>query len=150
MTTTLVPVRREASNLWDVASEVDRLFDSPFELLPRMAGREGLWHPTLDVYNRATELMVELELPGIRMEDLDLRIEENHLILEGSRRRTDDHSDGDMLYGERLFGSFHRVIHLPSEVDPERVEARLADGLLVIRLPKIRSASGKKIDIKAA
>jgi HSP20 family protein len=148
MTTTLVPVRREMSDLWDVASEMDRLFDSPFELLPRMAVREGLWHPTLDVYNRPQELIVELELPGVKMEDLDLRVEENHLILEGTRRRAEEYKEEDRFYTERLFGAFHRVIHLPSDVDADRVEARFSEGLLTIRLPKTGRAEGKKIDIK--
>lgn len=147
--TTLVPVRREREDLWDVATEMDRLFDSPFELLPRMAVREGLWHPTVDIYNRSDELVVELELPGVKMEDLDLRIEENHLILEGTRKRSDEFKEEERLYNERLFGAFHRVIHLPSDVDAERTEARFTEGLLVIRLPKTKHEDGKKIDIKA-
>ena len=148
MTATLVPVRREMSDLWDVASEMDRLFDVPSELLPRMAVREGLWHPTLDVYNRPEELIVELELPGVKMEELDLRVEENHLILEGTRKRAEEYKEEDRFFNERMFGAFHRVIHLPSDVDADRVEARFSEGLLTIRLPKTRRAEGKKIDIK--
>lgn len=146
--TTLVPVRRETRDLWDVAGEMDRLFDSPFELLPRMTAQEGLWHPTMDIYNRPHELVVELELPGVRMEDVDLRVEENHLILEGTRRRSETYKEDDRFYTERLFGAFHRVVHLPSDVDAEGVEAHFSEGLLMIRLPKIHRTQGKKIEIK--
>lgn len=147
--TTLVPVRRETSDLWDVAGEMERLFDSPFELLPRMTAREGLWHPTVDIYNRPGELVVHLELPGVKMEDLDLRVEENHLILEGTRKRPEEFKEEEKLYSERLFGAFHRVIHLPSDVDADRTEARFSEGLLIIRMPKVRRAEGRKISITA-
>lgn len=146
--TTLLPVRRVENDLWDIAGEMDRLFDSPFEVMPQFARREGLWHPTVDIYNRPDEMLVELELPGVKMEDLDLRIEESHLILEGTRKRAEEYKTEDQLYSERMFGSFHRVIHLPSEVDADRIEARLIEGLLVIRLPKVKRTEGKKIDIK--
>ena len=148
MKTTLAPVRRETSSLWDVATEMDRLFDSPFELLPRMTRGEGLWHPTVDIYDRPREFVVELELPGVRMEDLDLKVEENHLVLEGTRKKTNEYKEEDRFYSERLYGKFHRVIHLPGNVDAEKAEARCTEGLLVIRLPKIERATGRKIDIK--
>jgi HSP20 family protein len=146
--TALVPVQRPTEDVWDVGGEMGRMFDSPYELLPQMRGREGLWHPTVDVYNRPHELIVELELPGVRMEELDVRIEENHLVLEGTRRRSEEYKEDDRYYTERLFGSFHRIIHLPSGVDADRVEARLSEGLLTIRLPKTIRAGGKRIDIK--
>ena len=148
---TLLPERRETRNLWDVAGEMDRLLDSPFELLPRMAVQEGLWHPTMDIYNRPHELVVEFELPGIKMEELEVRVEDNHLILEGTRKRTKDYKEDDRYYTERLVGAFHRVVHLPCEVDADRVEAHFTEGLLVLRLPKVKRVEGrgKKIEIQA-
>lgn len=147
-TTKLPEVRKETRDLWDVAGDLDRVFDSPFELLPAMSAREGLWHPTMDVYNHATEIVVELELPGIRMEELELRIEEGHLILEGSRKSVEKKRVDDRLYTERLFGAFHRIVHLPCEVDESKVEAKLTDGILTIRMPKAKRAPGKTIRIK--
>lgn len=48
MTTTLIPVRRETQDLWDMAGELEEAFDAEIEALPRMMVREGLWHPTMD------------------------------------------------------------------------------------------------------
>lgn len=144
----LLPVRRETQDLWDVATDMERVFDTPFELLSRMAVPEGLWHPTVDVYNRTNELVIELELPGIKMADLEVRVEENHLIVEGTRKRSAEYKEEERFYNERLTGAFHRVIHLPTDVDAERVEARLTEGLQVIRLPKMKRAEGRKIEIK--
>jgi len=145
--TTLAPVRRETRDLWDVAEEMDRVFDSPFELLPRMNVREGLWHPTMDIHNRPHEIIVELELPGVKMEDLDLTIQENHLIVEGTRTRSEEYREDERFYSERLFGGFHRVVHLPSEVDADKTEAHFKEGMLCICLPKTRREGGKKIEI---
>ena len=147
--TTLVPVRRrETRDLWDVAGELDRIFDSPVDLVPAMSVREGLWHPTMDVYNLPQEIVVCLELPGVKMEDLELTIEENHLIVEGSRRRIEEYKEEDLFHTERSFGGFHRIVHLPSDVDADTTEARFTDGLLTIKMPKVKRLAGKKIDIK--
>ena len=83
------------------------------------------------------------------MTDLNLRVEESHLILEGKRTRSETFKGEERFYTERLFGAFHRVIHLPTDVDAGRVEAQFKEGLLVIRLPKAKRTEGKKIDIKA-
>jgi HSP20 family protein len=146
--TTLVPVRRESGNLWDVAEELDRVFDSPFDLLPATRVREGLWHPTVNVYNRPHEIIVELEVPGVKMEDLDLTVEDNHLVVEGTRSRAEEFKEEDRIYSERAFGAFHRVVHLPAYVDAEKSEARLNEGLLVICLPKTKREGGRKIEVK--
>jgi len=145
---TLVPVRRETRDPWNVAEEMDRAFDSPFELLPRMTVREGVWHPTMDMHNRPREIIVELELPGTRMEDLELTVQENHLVLEGSRSRSEEYKEDERFYSERLFGGFHRVVHLPTEVDADEAEAHFNEGLLIIRLPKTKREGGKKIEIR--
>jgi HSP20 family protein len=149
--TTTLPIRREKGDLWDVGGELDRLFDTSLDFLPAMTTvREGLWHPTMDVYDLANEIMIEFELPGMKMEDLCLQIEESHLVLEGNRKRSEKHKEEDRFYMERMFGKFHRVVHLPSDVDADCAEARFADGLLTVRLPKVKRVEGKKIDIKAA
>lgn len=145
----LIPVERGTTDLWDAASEMERLLDSPMELLPRMATKEGLWHPTLDVHDLPKEIVAEIELPGLKMEDLSLRVEDNHLILEGMRKKSDQYRDEERLYTERMVGRFHRVVHLPCEVDVDKAEAWLVDGLLTIRLPKTERAEGRKIEIKA-
>ena len=146
--TMLVPIKRETRDLWDVAEEMDRVFDAPLEALPSMSVREGLWHPAIDIYSRDQEIVVELELPGVRKEDLDLTIQEGHLIVEGTRRHTEEYKEEDRFYSERQFGGFHRVVHLPTEVDVEKTEARFTEGLLVVRLPKAKREGGTKIEIR--
>lgn len=148
MTSTLIPVRRETRDLWDMAGELQEVFDSEVEAVPRMIAREGLWHPTMDVYSRPSEMIVELEVPGVEMKDVKLTVRENHLIVEGSRRPPEARKEEDRYLAERDYGAFHRVIHLPTEVDTEKAEARLHEGVLTIRLPKSEREGGKSIKIR--
>jgi HSP20 family protein len=114
-----------------------------------MRVREGLWHPTMDIHNRPEEILVEMELPGVKKEELDLTIEENHLIVEGTRSRSAEYKEEDEYYSERLYGAFHRIVHLPANVDAGHAEAKFSDGVLVIRLPKVKREGGTKIGIKS-
>jgi HSP20 family protein len=113
-----------------------------------MIREEGLWHPTMDIYNRKEELVVELEIPGMKPGDIDITVEDNHLIVEGSRNRSSEFSDDERYYSERLFGSFHRVVHLPTDVDDTKSKASFKEGMLVVRLPKKKREGGRKIALE--
>lgn len=134
--------------MWDIAGDLEDVFDSVTEAIPRAAVREGLWHPTMDIYDLPQELLIELELPGVDIKDVKLTVRENHLIVEGNRRLPEHRKEQDRFFAERLFGAFHRVVHLPAETNPEKVEARFHEGLLVIRMPKSARAGGKLIEIR--
>lgn len=146
--TTIMPIRRETRDMWDVAADLDRVFDAVGDVLPRAAVREGLWHPPISVFDRKDELVVELELPGVRREDVDMSIEENHLVVEGKRSRAEEFSSEDAYFDERWLGRFHRIVHLPADVDETAAKAKLSDGVLVIRLPKAKREGGKKIPLE--
>jgi HSP20 family protein len=147
----LLPVRRETTDLWDTASDIETVFDvlSPFETR-RLIRDEGLWHPTMDVYDRKDELVVELEIPGMKPEEVDIKVQENHLIVEGSLKRANEYSDKERCYCERSYGKFHRVVHLPATIDEANVKASFDNGILTIRLPKKAKEGGKKIKVEAA
>lgn len=149
-TTTLVPVRRESRDPWDVGGDLGRVFDSPWELHPRRSLREGLWHPTMDIYNRKDELVVELELPGLKESDLDVSIEEDHLIVEGTRSRFTEYKEEELYFSERSYGGFHRIVHLPTSVDADSAQARFSEGVLTIALPKKVREGGKKIEVTSS
>ena len=148
---TLVPVRRETRNLWDSAANLERVFDVMSQFDPGLLVREeGLWHPTMDIYDRKDEMVVELEIPGMKAEDVDITVEEDHLIVEGTLKRSQEFTEEEKYYSERDFGKFHRVIHLPTSVDHINARARFDNGVLSIRLPKKARESGNKIRLEAA
>lgn len=147
MTATLVPVRRETRDPWDLASDLDRLFDTALGGTSARGLREGLWHPTMDVFNCKDMLVVELELPGLKRSDVDISIDDDHLIVEGTRNRSTDYKEEERYFSERPFGGFHRIVHLPTSVDADGTTAELKNGLLIVKMPKAKREGGQKIKI---
>jgi HSP20 family protein len=144
-------VRRTPKNLSHLVEDIDRLadLDAWYGFPPSLTIHEMLWHPTMDMYNRKDNIVVELEIPGIKEEDIDISIEQDHLIVKGSRKQSSEHKEGDQFYTERSYGEFHRVIHLPTSVDEDKVTANLKEGLLTVTMPKKKKETGKKIKLES-
>lgn len=82
-------------------------------------------------------------VPGLKAEDLNIQVLENVVSIEGEYRA----DEGEYLLSELPSGSFRRSLRLPAEVDADKVEAKIADGILTLTLPKAESARPKKIKI---
>jgi HSP20 family protein len=105
--------------------------------------------PPLNVWEDGDTLFAEAELPGVKSEDLEISVMAGDLTIQGRRGNTT--GEGVAFHRqERGTGRFNRVVRLPFEVDAERVEASLRDGVLLVKLPKAESAKPKKITIRAA
>ena len=93
--------------------------------------------PSIDVWERGSEIIVESEIPGAAREDFSLILDRGRLIIEGYKKEPHYSSCKKFFRMERQFGFFRRVIDLPASVQSTHIDASLKDGLLVIRLPKI-------------
>jgi len=82
-------------------------------------------------------------VPGLKADDLNIQVLENVVHIEGEFQANDE----EFLLRELPHGSFHRALRMPSEIDTDKVEAKIADGVLTLRLPKAESARPKKIKI---
>jgi HSP20 family protein len=138
-------------NLWnplqEFQSEVKSLFDR-WGGVDR-AGQFGGRFPLLNVWEDADHCFVEAELPGIELKELEILVTGgSRLAIKGERRplTTDK---GVWHRQERAFGRFTRTLSLPFPVDPEKVEARLENGVLLVKLAKHESARPRKITVKA-
>jgi len=83
-------------------------------------------------------------VPGLKAEDLNIQVLENVVSIEGEYKAEEDNS---FLVNELPRGAFRRSLRMPSEIDSEKVEARIADGVLTLTLPKAESAKPKKIKV---
>ena len=119
-------------------------------LTPYTEDTFGAWAPPVDIFERQDHLVLRAEVPGVRKEDLDVRIENGVLTLHGERKEEKDVKEKNAHLTERVFGSFTRSFSLPMTVDPTKVTANVKDGVLEITVPKAESAKPKKIEIKAA
>ena len=108
------------------------------------------WAPAVDIFERGDETVVRAELPDVRKEDLDLKVENNVLTLRGEKRRDETVEEGSYHRSERHYGSFRRSFNLPSTVDNSRIQARYDNGVLEIVIPKAEEAKPKQIEVKVA
>jgi HSP20 family protein len=110
----------------------------------------GSWMPAVDIYETEDRIVLKADLPGVEQEEIDLRIEDNTLILRGERKFAHEERKEDFLRIERTYGSFQRTFRLPSTVDQSRVKATHDDGVLQVVLLKKENSRPQaiKVDIK--
>ena len=100
----------------------------------------------VDIRISDDEYMVEAFLPGVATEDLDIQIESNVVTIKGELK-IERNEDDRYLLRERPSGMFQRAIELPDDLDADKVEAELKNGVLTLRLPKSELAKPRKIKI---
>ncbi|RII25680.1 MAG: molecular chaperone [Geobacter sp.] len=109
--------------------------------------KEGLWQPAVDIFETEDSIVIKAELPDVDQKDIDVRIEDNTLILRGERKHTDDVKKDNYHRIERYFGSFQRSFSLPVTIQQENVSAVCDKGVLTITLPKNEATKPKQIKI---
>lgn len=102
----------------------------------------------IDVYQTPDEIVIESAIAGVKQEDLDIDISPDSITIRGKRLKEKKVVDEDYFYQECYWGRFSRSVILPQEVDAEKAEASLKNGVLVVRLPKLDRQKSKKLKIK--
>lgn len=105
--------------------------------------------PAVDVYEDAQKVTVKLEVPGIRQEDLDVRLENHTLTVKGERKFENEDKKQNFHRIERSYGSFVRTFTVPQTVDTESIKANYDAGVLTITLGKKPEAKPKQVAIEA-
>jgi HSP20 family protein len=136
--------------LTDLREEIDRLFESPLAEMARTSNLASGWTPVLDLYEDKDNLLVKVELPGMKREDIEVTMHEGSLSISGERKGEEKHQDADVYRAERFFGRFQRTVTLPTPVAAEKVKAQYKDGILTITLPKTEEAKPKHIDVNVS
>ena len=116
--------------------------------LPGEDIKEGIWQPSVDIYETADSIVIKAELPDVDQENIDVRIEDNTLILKGERKHDGDVQKENYHRIERYFGSFQRSFSLPATIRQEDVSATCERGVLTITLPKREETKPKQINIQ--
>ena len=131
-------------------AEMDHLFEDFFN--DRFALTDWSWfsvrgEPALNIWEDDQNLYAEAEVPGLRMEDLEVLTTADELTIKGERKRPDD-SHVTYHRQERDYGTFTRTVGLPVSIEPDRVEACMNQGVLKITMPKTESARSRRIQVK--
>src|SRR5246127_3609866 len=107
------------------------------------------WSPAMDLYQNNDNVVAQVELPGMRKEDIEISLHDGTLTVAGERKA--ERANGEKAERtERYIGKFRRSITLPTPVDSSKVSATYRDGILTITLPKTEEAKPKMIQVKAA
>ena len=107
------------------------------------AESEFLGNVPVDVLETETELMIRADVPGFNEKNLEVRITPRSVCILGKRQEAAEQKDGNLIYSERRASQIFRVVNLSSDIDPEKVNASLADGVLEIKLMKV--GAGKRV-----
>jgi HSP20 family protein len=125
---------------------IENLFDSFFGS-SRAFARVADWTPSLDVKETRDELVITADLPGIKKEDIVLKVEQGVLSISGERK-SEQSKDGEGWHRvERSYGSFLRSVALPQGVDENKVRAEYKDGVLKVQVAKSEAAKPRSITI---
>jgi len=146
--TRFVPFR---SPLADMAVLQNRL-NSIFTDFARPEGDQeslamGNFIPPVDVYEDGHQMVLKLEVPGIKQQDLDVNVENQTLTVKGERKFEKDEKEENFHRIERRYGTFTRTFTLPQTVDTGAVKANYDNGVLKISLAKKAEAKPKQIKV---
>ena len=93
---------------------------------------------------------INVELPGVKTEDVDVSIEDNSLVVRGDKRFEHEETGRTYFFSEREYGAFQRTFRLPPDVDSDKIDAEFRDGILRLKIAKRASSqiAGRKIDVR--
>lgn len=150
---------RTALTRWNPAGDLvrdrfSRIFEDAFNdmLRPFSSETEGVatraWMPPVDIRETEDRLLVAIDLPGLRKEDVNITLENNVLTVAGERRFEGDQKNDTFHRLERAYGAFTRSFALGQSYQSDKVEANFQDGVLLIALPKVEESKPRRIAIK--
>lgn len=142
-------VQRRSNGFGQLRDEVDRVLGDFFGGSAFGRPAEERAYPTLNVWEKGDEVVVEAEMPGLNEDDLEISVVSNELSIRGRRPQFEE--EGVAYHRrERGFGEFNRRLRLPVDVDANKVNAVLKDGVLTITLPKAEASKPRKIQVTSA
>lgn len=138
---------------WDPFREMRRMMDMLWERsLAPFAELDSLWdstHMAVDVTSNDKNVIVRAELPGVKEEDIHVKVEADLLTIAAETKYEREDKGETTHRREMRYGKFQRTISLPDEVNADKAEASLENGVLTITLPRVHEGRAKQIAVKA-
>ena len=126
-------------------SQVNRMFNELFG--SSQESNLTTWAPAVDIFETEQSLIVKADLPDVKPEELDIRVENNILTIRGERKFEKTVNEDRYLRIERPYGSFARSFSLANTVNPEAIKADYKNGVLTLSIPKREEAKPKQIKV---
>jgi HSP20 family protein len=130
--------------------ELREQFNRVFNQVQEKNEKELAFTPVVNTREADDAYYIEVELPGVKKEDINIDVDDNTLTISGERKIKDEHKDDNFYKVESVYGKFERSFSLPEDADTDKIEASSKNGVLEIKIPKVVKVeqAPKKIEIK--
>ncbi|MEM2896476.1 MAG: Hsp20/alpha crystallin family protein [Candidatus Bathyarchaeia archaeon] len=134
-----------------IREEIDKMIEEilrrPREVIERVA-IPSLEEPLVDVYEANDEVVIVVDLPGVRKEEISINATEDTIEIEAELKKAEKMEKPSYIKQERKYGRFYRKISLPVKVKPEHAKSKYENGILEVRLPKTEVKKGVRIKVE--
>ncbi|MDD3629214.1 MAG: Hsp20/alpha crystallin family protein [Actinomycetota bacterium] len=134
------------SDMLQLRDEIGRWFEGG--AIEREKGRKSaIWAPDVDIKETDKEIQIKADLPGMKLEDIEVSVDDDQLIIQGERKEEKEEKEKGYIRVERNYGSFYRAFNIGVPVKADQIKATYKDGVLEITVPKAEAKKPKKIAI---
>ena len=134
---------------WDPIRDFENLFRAG-SVVPGIRERASSWTPAIDVRELGDAYRVDVELPAVSPEDVEVNCKDGLLTISGERKYERENDDERVHRSERLYGRFARSFRLPNDADQDAIEATAAHGVVTISVAKRENARARSIEVKTS
>ncbi|MHB0977489.1 MAG: Hsp20/alpha crystallin family protein [Candidatus Aquicultorales bacterium] len=139
---------------WDPWRDLLRMQEDLSKTFERAFGPSKMqapaWVPEADIYEKEGKIVITLDVPEVKPEEIEISIVDQTLKIKGERKKAEEIKEEDYYRMERSYGSFERIIELPVGVRTEEVDAKYKDGVLTVTLPKAEEKKAKEVQVRVA
>ena len=134
---------------WDPIRDFENLFRAG-SVAPGIRERASSWTPAIDVRELSDAYRVDVELPAVAPEDVEVSCKDGLLTISGERKYERENDDERVHRSERLYGRFARSLRLPNDADQDAIEATATHGVVTISVAKRETARPRSIEVKTS
>jgi HSP20 family protein len=139
---------------WDPFNELVELNDEIGRWWPatrrKGVGKQGAWFPEVDIKEDEKQITLRADIPGMKMEDIDVSVDNSHVTISGERNMEKEEKGKDYTRIERSYGAFSRSFNVGVPIKEDEIKASYKSGVLEVILPKAEIKKAKKISVKSA
>lgn len=135
---------------WQPFQEIETIRQQLDNIFEDLTPAATAWMPAVDLIDTGDDYILEVVLPGLKADDINIEASRENITLSGERVAAEVGDDKQVLRRERRYGSFHRVIELPVAIDHEQVSADYTNGILTVHVPKAAEVRNQVVKVNVA
>ena len=136
-------------DLMAMQDRMTRLIDETLSRIWKEEVVRGAWSPPVDILESGNEIVLKVDLPEVNQNEIEIRVEENTLTIQGERRFIKEIPDENYIQVERPYGTFRRTFNIPRTINQEGIKASYKDGVLRVVLSRKQETQPKHVVIES-